>query len=64
LGLGQEKESEVINELTKITDQIQNNNPDWGAIKQSLKTVRNVLEGVTGSLIVSGLVFEIGKFLS
>jgi hypothetical protein len=38
-------------------------NPNRNALHESLRTIRNLLEGCAGSLIASGLLFEIGKLL-
>jgi hypothetical protein len=33
-------------------------------IKESLHTVRNILEGTAGSIVASGLINQLGLFLS
>jgi hypothetical protein len=38
-------------------------NPERNALDESLRTVRNLLEGCAGSLIASGLLFEIAKLI-
>jgi len=50
-------------EAQKMATELSAPLPDASLIRESLRTVRNVLEGCTGSIIASGLLFEIGKLL-
>ena len=48
----------------EIEMQVASTNPNRSVLHESLRTIRNVLEGCAGSLIASGLLFEIGKLLN
>lgn len=50
-------------EVQSIETQVTSQNPNRPALHESLRTVRNLLEGCAGSLIASGLLFELGKLL-
>jgi hypothetical protein len=50
--------------VQEIETQLTSTNPGRNALHESLRTIRNVLEGCAGSLIASGLLFEIGKLLN
>lgn len=60
-----EKESEKTLELEidKILNELKESKPKSGLIKESMMTIRNVLEGITGSLVASGLLHEISKII-
>ena len=51
-------------EVQEIETQVASPNPSRIMLEESLRTIRNVLEGCGGSLIASGLLFEIGKLLN
>lgn len=50
-------------QIDAIHAQLKSTKPNSSIISEGLKTIRNVLEGVTGSLIASGLVYRIGEIL-
>ncbi|MCU5440514.1 hypothetical protein PDN45_06280 [Bacillus cereus] len=50
--------------IEMIEKQKQLSNPNPVIIKEGFSTIRNVLEGVTGSLIASGIIHHLGLFLS
>ena len=51
-------------EVQEIETQVASPNPNRTVLGESLRTIRNVLEGCVGSVIASGLLFEIGKLLN
>jgi hypothetical protein len=61
IGLQEDAQQIVEAEIATLSTQIESGQPKSTVINQSLKTVRNVLEGVTGSLIASGLLHELAK---
>lgn len=48
-------------EISKIPNELMTNKPKTQIIKESMRTIKSVLEGITGSLIASGLLHEISK---
>lgn len=48
-------------ELSVISKQLQSNKPETSIIRESMSTIRNIIEGVSGSLIASGLLHELSK---
>lgn len=48
-------------EISKISNELMTNKPKTQIIKESMRTIKSVLEGITGSLIASGLLHEISK---
>jgi hypothetical protein len=50
-------------ELQAVQKQVVSPNPSRPVLHQSLRTIRNLIEGCAGSLIASGLLFELGKLL-
>lgn len=52
---------EVKNKLEIIEDQLTNNNPKEGVIQKSFNSIKNILKGVTGNIIASGLIHEINS---
>ena len=63
LKLATAEEQKLKTTVRQIETQVASPNPSHGALRQSLQTIRNVLEGCAGSLIASGPQFEIGKLL-
>jgi len=57
------KKSEFDSEITTIKTQADSPNPKPGIIRESLISIRNILEGTTGSVIAYGLIYKIGEFL-
>jgi hypothetical protein len=49
--------------VQKIQTEVGSTNPSGTALRETLRTLRNLLEGCASSLIASGLLFEIGKLL-
>ncbi|MCU4813950.1 hypothetical protein FC679_15275 [Bacillus cereus] len=59
------KQSIEISESIKIIEaQKQLGNPDPNLIKEGFRTIRNVLEGITGSITASGIIHHLGLFLN
>ena len=50
-------------EVRTLETQVASESPSRKVVQQSLHTVRNVLEGCVGSIIASGLLFEISRLL-
>jgi len=61
IGLQGASQKVVETEVAVISTQLESEKPNPSIIKQSLQTVKTVLEGVTGSLIASGLLHELTK---
>ncbi|MBP7139881.1 MAG: hypothetical protein KBA47_02990 [Caldisericia bacterium] len=56
---------EIIKEqMKKIEAEIKQDKPKNSFIKKSFLTIKNVLEGVTGSIIASGIIHNLGLFIS
>lgn len=62
--LSQVKKSEIDAELKTINSQILSQKPKHRIIKESFSTIRNILEGATGSILASGLLYKLGLFLN
>lgn len=56
-----ESEEALWLEINRILNELGAGKPKIGIIKESMITIRSVLEGITGSLIASGLLHEISK---
>lgn len=63
LTLTPDLKSELTAEILTIRNQIESPKPKTIILTESIKSIRNILEGVTGSLIASGLLQRIGAFL-
>ncbi|ANX12198.1 hypothetical protein ABE41_009275 [Fictibacillus arsenicus] len=61
IGLQEDSQQTVETEIATITTQLGATQPKSSVINQSLQTIRNVLEGITGSLLASGLLHELSK---
>ncbi|MEH7131245.1 hypothetical protein V7103_24010 [Neobacillus drentensis] len=61
IGLQAESQKVVESELINISTQLESTQPKSSVIQQSLKTIRNVFEGVTGSLIASGILYQLSQ---
>jgi len=48
--------------IKTLENELQNANSKSSVINEGLATIRNVLEGTTGSLIASGLIYQMGFF--
>lgn len=63
LGLGTRAREELDAEVHQLERRITTSSPNRSALHESLHTIRSLLEGCVGSLIASGLLFEISKLL-
>lgn len=61
--VGNEKKDEILFEVKKINDELIKKNPKDSIILNAFSTIRNILEGITGSLIASGLINKLGLFV-
>lgn len=64
LELDETKREIVESEVMTINAQVKSPKTNSLIICESLKTIRNVLEGATGSLIASGLLYQISQVLA
>jgi hypothetical protein len=64
LGLDASATGKLDAQVHAIETQVASPNPNRTVLEESLRTIRNVLEGCVGSLIASGLLFEVGKLLN
>lgn len=62
LGLEKDEIERVLKSTGKIENELKKENTKTKVISECLETVRNVLEGVTGSLIASGLIYQLNSF--
>ncbi len=64
--LKEEDKESIDNSLIEISKELEkkSENKNKNLIMNSLQTIKNVLEGVTGSLIASGMLYELGRFLN
>jgi hypothetical protein len=62
LGFEQDLKEELLSEMITVESQTKSPRPKQPIITESLKTIRNILEGASGSIIASGLLVEMGKF--
>ena len=60
--LGIEKNTEIVSQIRTIETQLKSGKPKREIIFEGFKTIRNLLEGATGSLIAAGLIHNIGLF--
>jgi hypothetical protein len=63
LQLAQEQSQELNEAIAMLEIQVNSAKPNNVIIRESGLTVRNVLEGMTGSIIASGLIYKLGLFL-
>lgn len=59
----QEQTQELQEAVETLEIQANSANPKQVIIGESLRTVRNILEGTTGSIIASGIIYKLGLFL-
>lgn len=64
LKLQQEQAQELQEAVATLEIQTNSSRPKKVIIKESLHTVRNILEGTAGSIVASGLINQLGLFLS
>lgn len=62
-GLGESDKSEVLRELDTLSEQAQSGSPKSGVVSKSLMFIKGALEKAAGSMVASGLLHEIGKFM-
>lgn len=63
ISLNTEQKETINANLETIERQKQLSSPNSTIIKEGFSTIRNVLEGVTGSIVASGLIHHLGLFL-
>jgi hypothetical protein len=63
LQLAQEQSQELNEAIAMLEIQVNSAKPNKVIIRESGRTVRNILEGMTGSIIASGLINQLGLFL-
>lgn len=63
VGLGKDDLKVVSNNVEILEKELKETKSKPKVINDALCTIRNVLEGVAGSLIASGLIYEIGKLI-
>ena len=61
--LSEEKQKAIEKEIEAITKQLTENKPKKNVIKESIKTIRGLLEGVAGNLIAEALVNKINEII-
>jgi flagellar hook-basal body complex protein FliE len=64
LKLQQEHSQELQEAIATLEIQINSSKPKNVIINESLHTVRNILEGTAGSIVASGLIHQLGLFLT
>ncbi|APT49187.1 hypothetical protein BSA171_13450 [Bacillus safensis] len=55
--------SQLNNSIEDIEKEVNSDKPKNSKIREGLKSIRNILEGVTGSFIATGIITEIRKLL-
>lgn len=55
---------ELASEIEVLQSQVRSPNPKQGIIKEALKSVRNIAEGTTGSLVATGILQQATMLLS
>ncbi|CAM5198987.1 AbiTii domain-containing protein [Alishewanella longhuensis] len=63
LQLNSTEKAELCAEIATIENQIASPKPKPVIVRESLKTVRSLLEGIAGSMIASGLLTQLAAFL-
>lgn len=61
--LAQEQSQELKEAIAMLEIQVNSAKPKNVIINESLHTVRNIIEGMTGSVIATGLIYQLGLFL-
>lgn len=56
------KEEKILNEIKKINDELKKKNPKKENISNAFSSIRNILEGIAGSVVASGLLWHLGLF--
>lgn len=60
LGLDEKGKKEAASEIATLESQIKSPNPKQSILRESLGSVRRILEGAAGNLVASGLLNQIG----
>jgi hypothetical protein len=55
---------ELASEIEVLQSQVKSPNPKKGIIKETLKSVRNIAEGTTGSLVATGILEQVTMILT
>lgn len=63
LGLNQQDAAELEAEVLTIEHQVASPKPKQLIITESLKSVRSILEGITGSVLATGLLAQLASFI-
>jgi hypothetical protein len=63
LGLESEKANQLFIDVGTIEVQISGAAPKPSIIAESVHSIRNILEGMVGSVLASGLLLEINRYL-
>lgn len=63
LRIGRDLEGELLAEIATVESQAASPRPKKGIVSESLKTIRNILEGASGSVLATGFLTELGKFI-
>ncbi|EJS78024.1 hypothetical protein ICY_00776 [Bacillus cereus BAG2X1-3] len=63
INLSNEQKETINANVETIERQKQLSSPNSTIIKEGFSTIRNILEGVTGSIVASGLIHHLGLFL-
>ena len=63
IGLPEDKLVTFTNCIEKLEQETNKKECESNIIKKSLSTIRNILEGTAGSLIASGLIYELDKLI-
>jgi hypothetical protein len=63
LGLNAEQESELNADIRTVESQLASPKPKAAVIRESLHSIRNVLEGAAGSGLATGIIYEIARLL-
>lgn len=61
IGIEGENKDELISEIRTLESQTESPKPKHSILRESLISVRKILEGAAGNLVASGLLGEIGK---
>jgi len=61
IGLDAQQRAQVDADSTAVEAQLKAPSPNHGVMREAFRSIRNVLEGTAGSLIASGLIYEIGR---
>jgi|WetSurMetagenome_2_1015567.scaffolds.fasta_scaffold247409_1 hypothetical protein len=63
IGLGAVQQEKLIAEIGNVETQLAASKPNAPVIRESLRSVRSILEGMVGSIIASGLLYRLGLFM-